>query len=84
LNLTSGPPITACWKWQRGHEQTPRMMPLADLLISRPAVSAKTVAQCLGLTPHGARAMLLELEELALIREMSGRKSYRIFTATAF
>ena len=61
-----------------------RMMPLADLLISRPAVSAKTVAQCLGLTPHGARAMLLELEELALIREMSGRKSYRIFTATAF
>ena len=54
-----------------------RMMPLADLLISRPAVSAKTVAQCLGLTPHGARAMLLELEELALIREMSGRKSYR-------
>ena len=40
-----------------------RMMPLADLLISRPAVSAETVAQCLGLTPHGARAMLLELEE---------------------
>jgi len=28
--------------------------------------------------------MLLELEQLALIREMSGRKSYRIFTATAF
>jgi Protein of unknown function (DUF1403)/HTH DNA binding domain len=61
-----------------------RMIPLADQLISRPAVSAKNVAQGLGLTEHGARAMLLELERQGLIREMSGRKSYRIFTATAF
>lgn len=61
-----------------------RMLPLADLLISRPAVSAKNVAQCLGLTHHGARGMLLELERQGLIREMSGRASYRIFTATAF
>jgi hypothetical protein len=61
-----------------------RMIPLADLLISRPAVSAKYVAQCLGLTQHGGRAMLLGLERQGLIREMSGRDSYRIFTATAF
>lgn len=67
------------------HERsTSRMLPLADLLISRPMVSARSVARSLGVTPHGARTMLMELEKRGHVHEVTGRGSYRVYAATAF
>lgn len=60
------------------------MAALVDLLISRPLVSAKDAAQALDVTPHAGRAMLLELEKRGLVREATGRGSFRVYAATAF
>jgi hypothetical protein len=61
-----------------------RMAGLVDLLISRPLVSARDAAQALDVTPHAGRAMLLELEQRGLVREVTGRGSFRVYAATAF
>jgi hypothetical protein len=76
--------------YRRLHEAAPgersssRMTSLVDLLISRPLVSAKDAAQALGVTPHAGRAMLGELEMRGLVREATGRGSFRVYAATAF
>jgi HTH DNA binding domain len=76
--------------YRRLHEAAPRersssrIASLVDLLICRPLVSAKDAALALGVTPHAGRAMLGELERRGLVREATGRSSYRVYAATAF
>jgi HTH DNA binding domain len=65
-------------------KSTSRMMALVEMLVSRPVVSPRSAARELKVTTHGARAMLKDLEGRGLVREMTGRGSYRLYTATAF
>jgi HTH DNA binding domain len=60
---------------------TSHMAALMDLLISTPAVSAAAASRTLDITPHAARAMLNALEERRLIREITGRGSFRLYAA---
>jgi hypothetical protein len=60
-----------------------RMHGLVDLLIGRPLVSPKDAALTLGITPHAGRAMLGTLENRGLVREVTGRGSYRVYAATS-
>ena len=75
---------------RRLHEAAPcersssRMRDLVDLVISRPLVSAKEVGLALTVTPHSGRAMLSQLEQHGLVREATGRASFRVYAATAF
>jgi hypothetical protein len=58
---------------------TSRMAALMNLLITTPAVSALTASRTLRITPHGARAMLNVLEDRRLVREVTGRGSFRLY-----
>jgi Fic family protein len=58
---------------------TSHLPQLAELLIERVAVAAADVAEALSLTPHGARALLLQLRSRGLIQEVTGRRSFRLF-----
>jgi hypothetical protein len=52
---------------------------LLDLLTSRPAVSSGVTAARLGVSPQAAIGMLGRLAELRLVREITGRGSFRLF-----
>jgi hypothetical protein len=52
---------------------------LIDLLMTAPAISAGAASRKLGITPHAARAMLHALEDRSLIREVTGRGSFRLY-----
>lgn len=58
-----------------------RLPALIDLLISRPALSARRAADILGITPMSARRILDRLESRNLIREITGNASFRLYTA---
>jgi Fic family protein len=60
---------------------TSHMAALIELLISTPAVSATGASRSLDITPHAARAMLRSLEERRLVREVTGRGSFRLYAA---
>ncbi len=62
---------------------TSHMPALIDLLISTPAVSASAASRSLGITPHAARAMLCALEDRGLVREITGRGSFRLYSAAS-
>jgi hypothetical protein len=62
---------------------TSRMTALNDLLITTPAVSALGASRSLGITPHAARAMLNALEERRLIREVTGRGTFRLYAVAS-
>jgi hypothetical protein len=74
---------------RRLHDAAPRrrstshMPALIDLLISTPAVSASAASRSLEITPHAARAMLCGLEDRGLVREMTGRGSFRLYSAAS-
>ena len=75
--------------YRRLNEAAPRsrstshMAALIDLLISIPAVSAGAASRRLGITPHAARAMLCALEDRGLVRELTGRGSFRLYAAAS-
>jgi hypothetical protein len=62
---------------------TSHMTALIDLLISTPAVSASAASRSLGITPHATRAMLNALEDRGLVREVTGRGSFRLYSAAS-
>ncbi len=72
---------------RRVHEAAPsrrttsHMATLIDLVIAAPAVSALTAGRSLRITPHAARAMLGALEKRGLVYEITGRNSFRLYTA---
>jgi hypothetical protein len=74
---------------RRLHEAAPQrrstshMAALIDLLISTPALSATAASRNLGITPHGARAMLDALEDRRLVHEVTERGSFRLYAAAS-
>ncbi|MBJ7532955.1 DUF1612 domain-containing protein [Rhodomicrobium vannielii ATCC 17100] len=54
-----------------------RLPELADLLLAHPVVSLRMVARRLEVSPEGARKLILDLG--SIIREVSGRKRYRVW-----
>jgi hypothetical protein len=62
---------------------TSHMAALIELLISTPAVSATGASRSLDITPHAARAMLRSLEERRLVREVTGRGSFRFYAVAS-
>jgi predicted ArsR family transcriptional regulator len=59
------------------------MEALINLLITTPAVSATAASLSLGITAHAARAMLNGLEERRLVREVTGRGSFRLYAVAS-
>jgi hypothetical protein len=74
---------------RRLHEAAPQrrstshMAALIDLLISTPAVSASAVSRSLDIKPYAARTMLHALEDRGLAREVTGRGSFRLYSAAS-
>jgi hypothetical protein len=72
---------------RRLHEEAPQrrstshMAALIDLLVRTPAVSAAAASRSLGITSHAARTMLCALEDRHLVREVTGRGSFRLYAA---
>lgn len=72
---------------QRLHQATvekrsnSRLTALAELLIARPATGSTELAKALATSKQGALNLLQELLEQGLAREISGRRSFRIWTA---
>jgi len=62
---------------------TSHMAALIDLLIGTPAVSAATASRILEIKPYAARSMLHALEDRGLIREMTGRGSFRLYAVAS-
>jgi hypothetical protein len=62
---------------------TSHMAALIDLLISTPAVSASAVSRSLDIKPYAARTMLQALEDRGLVREMTGRGSFRLYAVAS-
>jgi Fic family protein len=62
---------------------TSHMAALIDLLIASPAVSASAASRSLRITPHAARAMLNALEDRRLVREVTGRGSFRLYAVAS-
>jgi len=62
---------------------TSHMAALIDLLVRTPAVSAAAASRHLGITSHAARALLCALEDRRLIREVTGRGSFRLYAAAS-
>jgi len=73
----------------RLHDAAPRrrstshMVALIDLLVSTPAVSASAASRTLDIKPYAARTMLQALEERGLVREMTGRGSFRLYAVAS-
>ena len=68
---------------ERQLRSTSHMAALIELLISAPAVSATGASRSLDITPHAARAMLRSLEERRLVREVTGRGSFRLYAVVS-
>ena len=56
-----------------GRRTSSKLPELVELVMAKPLVSAKMVAKTLGVTPHAARRIVLELG----LREMTGRGRFR-------
>lgn len=57
---------------------------LLDDLFRQPVVSAKTVERLLGVTQPTATRLVRDLEEMGLLREITGRQRYRVFAYTEY
>ena len=57
-----------------------RLPALGRLLLARPAVSTRDVMTELGMSPNGARLLVDTLVDAGLVRELSGRGSFRVFS----
>lgn len=54
---------------------------LADHLLANPVVTARRTIDDLGVSPPTAHASIRRLEELGVLREITGRQRYRIYVA---
>jgi hypothetical protein len=64
----------------KAKRKSSRLPELADLLISRPLVSAPMAAKSLGITPQAVLRMMPQLGSVP--REISGRTRYRVWSIT--
>jgi hypothetical protein len=62
-----------------GHRTNSRLAALGRLLLARPAVGTRDAVTDLGLSPDGARRLIDTLVDTGLVRELSGRGSFRVF-----
>ena len=65
----------------KAKRKSSRLPELADLLISRPLVSAPMAAKTLGITPQAVLRMIPQLGSVP--REISGRTRYRVWSITS-
>jgi hypothetical protein len=63
----------------RARRQSSVLPALADLLVQTPALLPSAAAKALDITPEAARALLIDLRRKGLIREITGRLSFRVF-----
>ncbi len=71
-------------EWQRilrQNQATGSMIAIADLLYELPLLSAKDVTQQLNITHQTALKTLWRLEKLNIIKEMTGKERYLLFSA---
>ncbi|MSP49956.1 MAG: hypothetical protein EXQ95_11615 [Alphaproteobacteria bacterium] len=64
----------------RAQRATSHLPALVDLILASPAVSPRSAAGALGLSIAAARRLLVQLESRKLIREITGRGAFRLFT----
>lgn len=57
---------------------------LVDELFRRPIIKVKTVEQLLGVSQPTASSLVAALEELGLLRELTGRQRYRVFAYSEY
>jgi hypothetical protein len=62
-----------------GLDRRSRLPAAVGALLREPAVTPKSLARSLRVTPQAALRLLRELEQAALVRETTGRRSFRAF-----
>lgn len=71
-------------RWQSrlaGHRGHSRLGAAADLALGVPLLSGRVLVDHLGVSPRGATLLLTELVKAGLVREITGRHRFRLFTA---
>lgn len=62
-----------------GLDRRARLPAALEAVLRSPAVTARGLAQALRITPQAALRLLTELGEAGIVRETTGRKSFRAF-----
>lgn len=63
----------------QGIDQRGRLPEAADFVLREPAVTAKSLARRLRITPQAALRLLVALAKAGVVRETTGRRSFRAF-----
>jgi len=62
-----------------GEDRRSRLPATVDLLLHQPALTAPALARRLDITPQAALRLFARLEQAGLVREVTGRASFRAF-----
>jgi hypothetical protein len=62
-----------------GEDKRSRLPATVDLLLRQPALTAPALARRLDITPQAALRLFARLEQAGLVREVTGRDSFRAF-----
>ena len=62
-----------------GEDKRSRLPATVDLLLRQPALTAPSLARRLDITPQAALRLFARLEQAGLVREVTGRESFRAF-----
>ena len=63
----------------QGIDQRGRLPEVVDFVLREPAVTAKSLARRLRITPQAALRLLTALARSGVVRETTGRRSFRAF-----
>ena len=66
-----------------GEDRRSRLPATVDLLLHQPALTAPALARRLDITPQAALRLFARLAQAGLVREVTGRNSFRAFALTA-
>src|SRR3954447_20280620 len=70
---------TAGLAFAAGEDKRSRLPATVDLLLRHPALTAPALARRLDITPQASLRLFARLEQAGLVREVTGRKSFRAF-----